>query len=361
MRLARLLFIASFLLVLGLPGLSLMLALADPDTRTAFMAQKLPWEKRLPMAMRGYQALLRSYDRGRYQLFGLLPRATLIGKDGWLYYRSDEAADAPIFSDYRGELTPNQEELKGWASILRQRQLFMDSLGVTYLAVVAPNKPTSYPFGLPDDVRLEPPPPTRLDYALPAMQGSTHLPMLDLRAPLKSPDPSQPLFFKTDSHWNDEGAYKAYSLIARALGFQALDTSGWKRDSVNFAGDIARMGFLEDQFQERTLRLRPPVPLRATYDNGDACLHPAWTDSEVNSHFPSRGIASKKSHTLSPIAQDSALIFHDSYTLFLLPYLSQHFASATWVWGHLDTALVREKRPGYVLEIRAERLWLDFF
>ena len=358
MRIARLFFLAAFLLVLGLPGLSLMLALANQDTRTSFLAQKLPWEKRPPMAMRGYQALLRSYDRGRFQLFGLLPRAILIGKDGWLYYRSDEAADAPIFSDYRGELTPSTEELKGWALALRQRQQFMDSLGVTYLAVVAPNKPTAYPYGLPDDVRLEPPPPTRLDNAMPAMQG---IPLLDLRAPLRSPDPSKPFFYKTDSHWNDEGAYKAYTLIARALGLHALDTLGWSRDSVLFAGDIARMGFLEDQFQETTLRLRPPAPLQATYDNGEATLHPAWTDSEVNSHFPSRGIASKKSHTLRPGALDNALIFHDSYTLFLLPYLSQHFASATWIWGPLDTALVREKRPRYVLEIRAERLWLDFF
>jgi hypothetical protein len=51
-----------------------------------------------------------------------------------------------------------------------------------------------------------------------------------------------------------------------------------------------------------------------------------------------------------------AVIFHDAFAVFLVPYLAEHFSHATWVWRpKFDGNLVRRLRPDIVIEERVER------
>jgi hypothetical protein len=88
------------------------------------------------------------------------------------------------------------------------------------LIVIAPNKQSIYGEYLDNaGSRAK----TRLDDLLPRLDPQARKMLLDLRKPLraaKAQDPSMPLYFKTDTHWNDLGAYFGYRAIIEALAKQ---------------------------------------------------------------------------------------------------------------------------------------------
>ena len=151
---------------------------------------------------------------------GLLQRSTdrrvVIGRDGWLFYTDDGNGPATM-ADFRGALRFTDSELRATErNLLAMRDTFA-ACGVHSLVVVAPNKQSIYGEYLNGSgVR----PISRLDDLLSRLDLPTRGMILDLRVPLhvaKVVDPNYPLYFKTDSHWNELGAFYAYRAIIAAL------------------------------------------------------------------------------------------------------------------------------------------------
>jgi hypothetical protein len=151
---------------------------------------------------------------------GLLQRSTdrrvVIGRDGWLFYTDDGNGPATM-ADFRGALRFTDSELRVTERNLLAMRDTLAACGVRSLVVVAPNKQSIYGEYLNNSgVR----PITRLDDLLSRLNAPARIMILDLRVPLraaKAADPSQPLYFKTDSHWNDLGAFYAYRAVITAL------------------------------------------------------------------------------------------------------------------------------------------------
>ena len=199
------------------------------------LARELRMQTRAPFPQRITPHVFREVDRWFIDRIGLrLPlvstgaaihvgllqhstdRRVLIGRTGWLFY-TDDGDGSGKNADFRGALRFTDSELRATGrNLLAMRDTFA-ACGVRGLVVVAPNKQSIYGEYLNNSgIR----PITRLDDLLSRLNAPARVMILDLRVPLraaKAADPSRLLYFKTDSHWNDLGAFYAYRAIITSL------------------------------------------------------------------------------------------------------------------------------------------------
>jgi alginate O-acetyltransferase complex protein AlgJ len=262
-----------------------------------------------------------------------------LGKDGWLYLANDGSID-----DYRNLEPWTDEELAQWRQVIEERQAFCDSLGVKYLFVVAPSKHDIYPEYMPDRftrVHEE----ARLDQLLAYMkQCGSKVDILDLRpALIEAKKSGIRLFHKTDTHWNDHGAWAAYLAImqrvkAKVPGVRILSESDFKPAvSIDPGMDLARLCGLNDQLNEECLNLDVQIPLR---------LPKVKQDDVIPINIEGRG--------------PRAVVFRDSFLTSLLPWIAEGFGHGVYLWEDgFDTDVVTKEKPDIVIQEIAQRKFMQ--
>lgn len=135
----------------------------------------------------------------------------VIGKKGWIFYM-----DFAMTTDYqRTDLFP-KADLNFLRSNLDRLSEDLRSRGITLLLVIPPDKGTIYPQYMPDQIPVLGPI-SRLDQFLDFMQETGRTRIIDLRPVLSEASREDQVYFRTDSHWNDLGAYLGYVEIMRSL------------------------------------------------------------------------------------------------------------------------------------------------
>lgn len=235
---------------------------------------------------------------------GLLQRSTdrrvLIGRDGWLFYTDDRSRPATM-ADFRGTLRFTESELRATERNLLAMRDSLAACGVRSLVIVAPNKQSIYGEYLNNSGAR---PITRLDDLLSRLNASTRDMILELRVPLlaaKAAEPSLPLYFKTDSHWNDLGAFYAYRAVIASLS-QSMPV-----------GDLTLASS-----EQYVIDMKP-------FDDGDIALYmlsaPGWfQDVQV---LLRRKTASVGSHAN---LGGQMLMVGDSFSVRLRRYFEQNFS-----------------------------------
>jgi alginate O-acetyltransferase complex protein AlgJ len=182
--------------------------------------------------------------------------SVVLGKDGWLFYRSEGFNDGNTFDDFRGTLPISQRELEIARARLEEDRDNFSRIGARFLVVIAPNKNTIYSEALPDKFRKVGPT-TRLDQFMAYMEAHSNVPVLDLRRPLAAAKKAFPVYFKTDSHWNSYGAYVGFFEIMRRfsgefpeIGPQYAAGAKVEVRKTFPSGDLAQMLFMHDVLPE---------------------------------------------------------------------------------------------------------------
>src|SRR5262249_29117353 len=125
-----------------------------------------------------------------------------------------------------------------------------------------------YPEHLPASVRRVGSK-TRLDQLVEREQRPGGVPLLDLRGPLREAKARERVFHRTDTHWNERGAFAAYQAVGNALAgwfpqVRPLPRSAFASVStVTPGGDLAVMLGLSALLPEERLGLEPRVALQA--------------------------------------------------------------------------------------------------
>ena len=258
----------------------------------------------------------------------------ILGKDGWLFYGTDGAVE-----DYSGARPFTEVELDAWRGALQHTQDWLQEQGVTYVFAIAPDKHVVYPEFMPDGVH-QGLTHSRVDQLLDELRAHSTVRFVDLRAPLTAARDAGRLFHITDTHWNDLGAFIAYRQVIERLGAPggpAASFDDFERRQVTRPGlDLARTLGLRSVLQEEDLRLEPRTPRRARV------VEPAR---------PSRALMDARVVTEQPGTRPRAVIFRDSFGSAMIPFLSEHFSRAVYVWQNdLDPALVLQERPNVVIQ-----------
>jgi hypothetical protein len=285
-------------------------------------------------------------------------RRILLGKQGWLFYWDEGEPECCTASD-----PFTSAELAQWVTVLQTRHDWLASRGIKFLFVVAPDKHTIYPDRLPDYVRRHHPE-SRLDQLLGELREHSSVHALDLRPSMMSSRNRGLLYYRLDTHWDQAGAFVAYQQIISGLShwFPRARPLGW--DSVTVTEKIGPYHDLADLSGLRSGDLIEIAPCvtpkhqrRARVVSGDARaleIENAVMDCLV---------------TESPDAQiPGAVILRDSYGMSLVPFLSEHFGKAVYLWtNNPDPEVVAQQHPAVVIWEINERFlmytlpkpWLD--
>lgn len=296
--------------------------------------------------------LIRQHGEFKFNLLGVSStHHVLLGKHDqstaddpagqWLYFNRYRVID-----HYRATDLFNDEELEQWRLVLEQRQQWLAAKGIRYLVLIAPNKHSIYPEYLPDEINRVGER-TRTDQLMAYLSEHSNIEVIDSRPLLLKARKEQPdlrLFHRTDTHWNEVGAFLAYEAMAGRLAdwFPAIKPMNWNdltlRRSIEPAGDLSRLMGIQNRFKEHHLNLDPNPPRVARVQRDQ------FEENRVES-------------TLENPELPKLLLFRDSFGAALMPLLAQHFESATFIWtDQFNPRAVEETKPNVVISEMLERL-----
>lgn len=192
--------------------------------------------------MRDHFGLRRTYLKIGFQLDKVLRSSASFkavrGDEGWIFNTLNGA-----LALHRGLLPFSEGEADRWLDGLVQVQQATESSGAIFIAMIAPNKHTVYPEFLsayPKQAAGE----TRLDEVL--RRGEARgLPILDPREVLQTAKAQgAKVYYKTDSHWTEFGAYLGFTQIQGALNAGGISVPAIPADALIQSTDDAFRGDL---------------------------------------------------------------------------------------------------------------------
>jgi hypothetical protein len=196
-----------------------------------------------------------------------------------------------------------------------------------------------YPESMPAGYRRADQP-YRVDVLAEYLQKNCRVQVVTVRSALEQAKARDRIYHRTDTHWNDRGAYVGYREILARIGQQprAYDpvetmTEGW---------DLARMMKLDDIVREEDRRLVPRQPRRARVvevDRPDKWWNNGRVVFEVNDP-----------------ALPRVVVFRDSFGSALVPFLAEHFRRSVFLWQYeFDPRVIEQEKPDWVIFVMTSR------
>ncbi len=281
------------------------------------------------------------------KLLGMSPtERVIIGKQGWLYY--DDPNDGVSLKDYAGEANFSREQVE----LIRHKIISLNERlrqkNIHFMLVIVPNKHTVYPEYLPLSVSRKKGTVTRIDQVCQCLKDSG-IDLVDLRARMWSSKCSNqyPLYFQTDTHWNQLGAFLGYEEIIKHVRNKYPQVEGMKLSSFDvfpgnrISGDLAGFINMRGLMSDTTITLKPKTPLKALpvpvmYESIPGCTSVGATIN--NKQLP------------------KLVMFRDSFSMALVPYLSENFSRSIYIWKpQIDFSVIEREKPDIVIFEIVER------
>jgi hypothetical protein len=263
----------------------------------------------------------------KWKVFGIsaLPEV-IIGRNGWLFYCSEAVRDGNSIRDYQGFSPLNDEELEWLKNKLEKNNAEFQKNNIIYIVVIAPNKNTIYPEYLPDYIKKIYDS-TMLDQLVCYLKNRSSVELIDLRDALFREKLHNMLYYMTDTHWNDFGAYICYREIMDHLSShfpqlreKIVPVGSVGISSQRFEGDLAKLLVLQDLFHE---------------NNTSVLVQHEETKPQL----------------------DTLVFRHDSFGDKLYPFLKRHFKNIKGhsPFGPFDFDEIQSCHPQVVIHLMVER------
>jgi len=283
-------------------------------------------------------ALVRWYGESRLFLLGVSPSTAVVkGRNGWFFYGDDKSIE-----DYANDEPLSAEGMANWRAAVTRASDWLKGRGIAYVFTIAPDKHVMYPEEMPSSlarIRAR----SRTDQVYEALHGSG-VASVDVRPALLDAKTHERIYQRTDTHWNDRGALLAYQRILDAVRAQVPSTpAAWTCAEFTAethdveALDLAGMMGLKRVLREQDLVLVPTRPRLARVVE-PAGAKPTAEEGRLVTEIPGSRLP-------------RALIFRDSFASRLVPFLSEHFSRAVYLWQNdFDANAVIKERPDVVIQ-----------
>ena len=291
----------------------------------------------------GRKALVMWHKKLKWSLYHekKLHEDVLVGNDGWLFF-----SGAQMVEHARGALQFSPPELENWRKLLQRRRDWLAARGIKYLFVVAPDKQSIYPEFLPAWLQpLVKDSHTKLDQLIGYLRDHSTVEILDLRPELRAAKKLGPLYQMTDSHWNEVGAFVACEAVVRALaakqlpGLEPLSLEAFHRSNqVAPGGDLMRyLGVSLTESNAFSLTPKPELPALEIF-------------------IPAGEHTQDRSYAKNPQGHGRAIIYHDSFGRYWVPFLGYQFSEANFYWKrYFDPVEIERQKPVVVINEMVER------
>ena len=258
-------------------------------------------------------------------LFGKLlnPGVLVLGKDGWLFFGNSVGRG---IDQHRGLLQLDQRGLSEFEKYFTEVQMAAKEAGIPFVLAIAPDKHSVYPEFLPDGLSKK-----GISPADQVMANPVGFEILDLRPVLIDAKASSPypLYYKTDSHWNELGAYLGYRAImerlpgsapvdARMEDFMSIPDPGKRDLAIKVGGNVK----FEDSLTYIRRNFLPGTLDVENLRNGTLSTLPAVDMIRV-SQFPSLQVTNRQN-------TGTILLIGDSFLENISRYFNNTFGTVVY-------------------------------
>lgn len=222
----------------------------------------------------------------------------IVGRDGWLYY--GDTAD-----DFLNINTLSRREINNIAHNLRMIDDYCNNCGAEFIFFSAPNKNSVYPENMPFNY-IPADNPDNYGLLASALSGDGF--WLDMKSILLSAGSSVPLYHKTDTHWNNLGAYAGHTAVMSELNKNPCPAGTSWYTKNDHLGDLAVMIYPVEKAKDTQV----------------------YNDYEYSYTYQGRfrGLDDITINTVNENADGELLMFRDSYGEAILPYMAECFGNA---------------------------------
>ncbi len=213
--------------------------MAYPKKFEAYFNDHLPF--RLP--------LVQTCSEIEYYIFHTpINNRVIVGKDGWLFY--SERTDGDSIGCYKGTLLFSREQLESIAANLVESKKQLNKKDIEFALFIPPNKERVYSDKMPDYFG-EPAEPNRVGQLVEYLRNHTDLTVIypyETLMDARSKTPQLDVYWQTDTHWNELGAYIGARELLKPFGIalSAYDESSVKikKSQKTVSGDLESYLFL---------------------------------------------------------------------------------------------------------------------
>ena len=272
------------------------------------------------------------------------------GKDGWMFYIGQNAKEM-----YENHHPLSAQELEKMKSVLVERRNWLRERGMKFYLMFPPMSNFVYPEKIGDGLycfnkkrKLE----QLADY----LTQHTDLQLIDVFDPIVEAKKKYryDMFYKTDAHWTQVGAYFAYAAIIDRLRkdfpdiMEAVPFRNIKWYEIdNTQADLVEMISLEGYITRHDY-----LPICRKFKAATDTVF--YNYPEYTSPFPA--LYEINNNVKTP----KMLMFRDSYANYLIPYLSGHFHQCSYIWSPVFLgSIVEKEKPDIVIWEMAERMIYD--
>ncbi len=263
----------------------------------------------------------------------------LLGKEGWLFYKSEFDND-PI-GDYDGTKQFTQDEMRIIGQGALHVQNVLEEQGIQFTVLLCPNKENVYAAYMPENyIHAEK---SRTDL-LAAHLANEGIAVVNLKEDMIRQNEAYPLYYSYDTHWNQLGGYVGTEnlLLSWGIDYPSLDEREivsqklWECDNRECDDDLARLSrlqFVLDDELEHVVTGTFPVD---------------WTDIEKEGYI--------RFENPDAVCQDKILLVGDSFRRAMLPSLCERFREVYVVHrNYFEADMLHEIAPDYVIAEYVER------
>lgn len=212
----------------------------------AFFLEDHTWNPNVGSEIKGWfedhigfrSQFVRLYAETKFRFFRQSPSEKVhIGKDGWYYYTQDENLEIAL-GTYT--LTPEMLEQILWRHLAVRDKL--QARGIDYVIVLPTSKVSIYPEYLRcgnGEVRQTP-----VDIVADYLEEHSDLKVIRLKDALLEAKKEHQVYYKTDTHWTQVGAYAAYREMIYKLqewGYCKNEPVDVTFESAEYRGEFSDM------------------------------------------------------------------------------------------------------------------------
>jgi len=267
------------------------------------------------------------------------------GKDDWLFLGN---AYGNTVAKLKLAIVPTKSEIESTKEIFSKIAKTAAQSNTKVVLIVGPNKSNIYPEYLPDKLI-----PSTKKYSSFFLDNLKDIPNLTVYNPmddfLRLKKTEGILYWMTNTHWNNKGAFLAYSGFSKIFGLPVPQVEF--RHGSTHSGDLIGISKLKD------------FPLHAE-DNWDVVWKnkPVWTEKEIQDEQKTAFGAATIVTNQNPLSNKYIWVVGDSFTGSLRQYFNATFKEVHYV-GHWDnkfrdlpTDLTKaDKKPDMIIIVRVER------
>jgi Flp pilus assembly protein TadD len=263
------------------------------------------------------------------------------GKNGWLFLDKDSNQ---IMNQVTGKLSFSPQQILHWKTLLEMRSIWLSERQIHYCFFVVPNKICVYPEFLPS-ISLSKN--RTIMHLKNYLEEKSFVKIIYPLEELVKAKSEMDVYSKDDTHWNDFGAFIGYQKLCEGIS-KILDINLISRSSVEFIETVSDLNELEDE-SDLGSKIGQIKPQRIR-----ARLRSQKAKCAYNNKAFNRGnlmVFENRDRTLP-----KAVIFRDSFSTLLLPFLSESFSRLVAVWQpNLDYSIIEKEKPDIVISQQVER------